>query len=388
MIPQNHPLDSRKSQAFKGALADYSAKFAHFMSFDVASYFNNVYHHDLFSWFSELGASDEDAEGLGQLLRQINSGRSIDCLPQGLYPTKMIGNDFLRFVDNYHELQCDQFVRFMDDIYLFSNSETAISDDFLVIQRILGEKGLSINPQKTQRDSPGHVNMDREIDAVKKTLLKRRRLVVTAGYEEDEKIVKEVMRKSPLNNAELKYITSLLEQPNIEEEDAELILTIMGDHAQRVEKRLPYIIATYPNLTKNVYNFCAGVSDKELIADMILTVAKNGRRLMEFQLFWFCAILEEYLMQSTKASALISLLFNHVSATSITKAKILEIPDLRFGLPELRHEFLVSGQSDWLAWSSAVGSRLLKPTSRNHRLKYFGNSSQMNHLIATVMLKA
>jgi hypothetical protein len=44
-------------KGFKGALAEYSRKYSHFMSFDVASYFNSVYHHDIVSWFVELGAS-------------------------------------------------------------------------------------------------------------------------------------------------------------------------------------------------------------------------------------------------------------------------------------------------------------------------------------------
>jgi hypothetical protein len=376
-------------QGFKGALAEYSRKYSNFISFDVASYFNSVYHHDLIVWFAEFGASNEDSEGLGQLLRQMNSGRSVDCLPQGLYPTKMIGNDFLRFVDNYHELKSDQFVRFMDDMYLFSPDSQAIGDDFQVIQRLLGEKGLTVNPQKTRKDTAGHVKMDNEIDAVKQALLKRRRQLMIVGYDDaGEEIVKETMLKWPLSDKELKYIDALLNKPDIEEDDAELILAIMRDHAHRVEKRIPYIIRSYPHLTKNVYSYCSSVADKEVIADMILTEAKTRDSLMEFQLFWFGAILEDHLMHTSKASALISVLFNHRSATSITKAKILEIADARFGLPELRNEFLVGGQSDWLAWSSAVGSRSLKPISRNHRLKYFGNSSQINHLIATIMLKA
>src|SRR5208283_3455101 len=375
-------------KGFKGAVAEYSRKYTHFMSFDVASYFNSVYHHDIVSWFDEIGADAKDVKGLGQLLRQINSGRSVDCLPQGLYPTKMIGNDFLRFVDNYHGLRSDRFVRFMDDMYLFSNDERAIVDDFQVVQRLLGEKGLSVNPQKTKKDTAAHIKMDREIDAVKKTLLDRRRRLVTQGYDDaGDEIVKEVMLKSPLSNRELKYIDSLLEKPDIEEDDAELILTIMREHAGRVEKRLPYIVRSYPHLTKNVYSFCFSMSDKEMIAEMILEEADTRDCLMEFQLFWFGAILEDHLMQSSKASILISVLFNHRSATSITKAKILEIPDVRFGLPELRNEYLKSGQSDWLAWASAVGSRSLSTASRNYRLKYFGNSSPMNHLIATIMLK-
>jgi hypothetical protein len=375
--------------AFKTALADYNKRFVHSMSFDVASYFNGVYHHDIVSWFSELGATDTGAEGLGQFLRQIRSGRSVDCLPQGLYPAKMIGNDFLRFIDNFHELKSDEFVRFMDDMYIFSNDESAIAGDFQVIQRLLGERGLSVNPQKARKGTASHVKIDSDIDAVKKKLLKRRRSLVTEGYDDaGNEVVKERLHKWPLSDKELEYIDAILEQPDIEEEDAELILTIMGDHAIRVEKRLPYIIRSYPNLIKSVYSFCARVRDKEVVADILLDEANEQGRLMEFQLFWFAAILEEYLMDTSKASTLISILFNHRSATSITKAKILEIADVRFGLPDLRNEFLVSGQSDWLAWSSAVGSRALKPISRNHRLKYFGNSSNMNHLVATIMSKA
>jgi len=63
----------------------------------------------------------------------------------------------------------------------------------------------------------------------------------------------------------------------------------------------------------------------------------------------------------------------------------LEIPDNRFGLVEMRDEHLEAGRSDWLSWASAVGNRNLPPVSRNHKLDYFGNSSQMNHLIKDVV---
>src|SRR5439155_24347432 len=124
-----------------------------------------------------------------------------------------------------------------------------------------------------------------------------------------------------------------------------LILTIMRGHASRVEKRLPDIIRSYPHLAKNVYNFCANVADKEALAEIVLEEAKTQDRMLEYQLFWFGAMLEDYLIGTSSASALISVLFNHRSATSITKAKILEIADQRFGLPELRNEFLMNGQS-------------------------------------------
>ena len=69
----------------------------------------------------------------------------------------------------------------------------------------------------------------------------------------------------------------------------------------------------------------------------------------------------------------------------MTKAKILEIPEMRFGLPELREEQLKEGKSDWLAWSSAVGSRVHKKASRNYVLNYFKNASNINAVIAEIV---
>ena len=97
-------VPSEAYKTFKSSVSMYKALHENFISFDVASYFNSVYHHDLVRWFARSGASNEDTEGFGQFLREINAGRSVDCLPQGLYPAKMIGNDFLRFVEEDHRL--------------------------------------------------------------------------------------------------------------------------------------------------------------------------------------------------------------------------------------------------------------------------------------------
>lgn len=135
-------------KAFKAAIAKYTKKYRYFISFDIASYFNSLYHHDIAAWFLELGATTAHYEEFGQFLREISGGRSIDVLPQGLYATKMIGNDFLRFVDNHHGLRSPQLLRFMDDFYLFSDSSEDIRRDFVLIQQLLGNKSLNLNPQK------------------------------------------------------------------------------------------------------------------------------------------------------------------------------------------------------------------------------------------------
>jgi len=379
------PLNPTQSyKGFKSAIAKYTRQYRFFVSFDVASYFNCIYHHDLAAWFVELGAAKEDYENFGQYLREINAGRSIDMLPHGLYATKMIGNDFLRFVDNHHGLKCSQLLRFMDDFYLFSDRFEDIQSDFVLIQRLLGEKSLNINPGKTNRVEASHTKIDAGIDTIRKTLLDRRREFITAEYDDFDTEPVAITVKKPLTKAELDYILALLAQESLDEEDAELILTVMRDHATKVERKLDYIIRNFPNLMKAVFNFCERVPDKEFLAEVILKQLILSDQ-EEYQLFWFAHILEEHLLKTKKAAALIHALFSHSRATPISKAKILEISDKRFGLSELREPLLRSGQSDWLSWSAAMGERSLNAPSRNHRLAYFSKGSQMNFLISEIV---
>jgi hypothetical protein len=89
--------------------------------------------------------------------------------------------------------------------------------------------------------------------------------------------------------------------------------------------------------------------------------------LQEYQLFWFSWILQKFLMDTKCASEIIGALYHHKNATIISRAKVLEIPDNRYGLIEMRDEHLVAGRSDWLAWASAVEHRCLSPVSRIHK---------------------
>ena len=46
---------------------------------------------------------------------------------------------------------------------------------------------------------------------------------------------------------------------------------------------------------------------------------------------------------------------------------------------------LSNDETNWLSWAAAVGSRALKPGTRNYKLKYFAKGSPMNHLIETLV---
>ncbi len=375
------PLSPTKSYAaFKAAITEARQQFKHMVTFDVAAYFNSIYHHDLVRWFSELQASADDVEHLGQFLREINSGRTVDCLPQGIHPCKLIGSEFLKFVDNSMKLRSDLSLRFMDDFYLFSDSEEVINADFVVVQQLIGEKGLSVNPAKTSYEKEGE-DISNQVDTIKVSLLKARRIVIeVSGIEfvgdEDEE------EEELLSEEQIEYLLNLLKDPDIEESDAELVLVLLREHGEDVLSQLDGFLRRFPGLSKNVYHFAKQVRDKEELAQVIHSFVSDEAYATEDQLFWMGKLAEEFLNEASTYRDILWSIYQHPNATDISRSKILEIPEQRFGMPEMRDEHLRVGRSDWPAWASAVGCRSAPRISRNHSLTYFGKASPMNHLIA------
>lgn len=376
------PIPATGSYAgYKKAVVAYAAQYDHSLSFDVASYFNGIYHHDIVAWFANLGVDMEDVNALGTYLRQSNSGRSIDCWPQGMYPAKMVGSDFLRFIEQHHRIRSSAVVRFMDDFVLYSADQDKLTEDFYLIQKLLGQKGLTVNPSKTVAGGVVAAQVEDDIDEVKANLLAKRRKAALLEYLDDFEAAFEEIQ---MTDEELEYLRELLKSPHLEEEDAELILSLFRDHPEEVQPHLAQFSVNFPHLAKNIWSFCKHIEDKDFIGEMVAAAA-TYRGLQEFQLFWFAWVLQDYAMGTKYAPEIISELYNHPNASIISKAKVLEISDNRFGLAEMRDEHLVAGRSDWLSWASAVGHRKLLAVSRNHKLEYFANSSPMNHLIKTVV---
>lgn len=374
---------SKSYRSFKSTVSEQARAHKHYISFDIASYFNSIYHHDVVAWMAEQSPDLRQSKAIGQFLREINSGRSVDCLPHGLYPCKMLGNHFLSFVDRNARIKSDVLVRFMDDFYLFDDDESRLISDFIYIQKLLGEKGLSVNPSKTTIGRGRPHDIKRDIDRMKIQLLKKRRYTIEISGEdvemEDESL-------SKLTRSQVKYLIDILQQPDIEEEDAELVLSLMRDHSDEVLEHLERLIEMFPHLAKNIYYFAAHVTDRTELLGIILSTLQNRSALIDFQLFWLAKICEDYLLKKPGIEKALHAIFDNGASSEITKAKILEIPDNRFGLPELRREQLTIGRSDWLSWASAVGCRSEKPVSRNHMLKYFAKGSATNHLVAEAVI--
>jgi Reverse transcriptase (RNA-dependent DNA polymerase) len=149
-IVKGEPVSILRSYAtFKKAVAKHRASYSHYAYFDVSAYFNHIYHHDLIRWCEDAGADDEDVQLFGKFLREIVAGRSTNCLPQGIYPSKMVGSSFLGFLEASSRMRSAQSVRLMDDIWLFDDDSEIVIADFLNAQSLLSDRGLAVNEDKS-----------------------------------------------------------------------------------------------------------------------------------------------------------------------------------------------------------------------------------------------
>lgn len=390
--------------AIHKAFGDYTravdverADFEHSLSFDIASYFNSIYHHDLSNWFSSLkDVTPADGKAFGIFIREINSGRSVDFLPHGLYPTKMIGSGFLGFVENSGEIKSACTLRFMDDIHLFDDSMEILVSDFLKIQDLLGGLALNVNAAKTSLDFRLRT-VNESASEIRSRLTEileneQPRPYFGSGSDwsdEDDDYQQEVDGdfEEEMSGEKIAELEELLLDARADEADVELILGILQENDAVPAASIPKLYARFPNIAKQLYKLVATSDDKEIISEGFAQILDSDTELLEYQIFWLAVIAEDHLSTTDDFGKVVMKLLKRSERYEIAAAKVLEIPDQSFGLKEIRARILKSGASTWRSWASAVGTRTLPAAERNYILGYFANGSPMNHLIANCVRK-
>lgn len=400
-------------QDFSAAVDESKETYSRSLSFDIASYFNTLYRDDIHSWLSGVaGVSDEDASAMLKFLNQTNAGRSIDCLPQGIYPTKMIGSAFLSFIETNGQLQCDQTHRFMDDVYLFSDSEQILVKDFLLLQTLLGQSSLNVNPTKTAVDG-SLTSVATRLSAIQSELDS----LITeeepsayfgsgaemslfdgddvdedeegdATFENSEDEVRDEDGLKNLSPEKKAKLFDLLLDPRAEEADVERILRVLLRDAESLAVAIPVLLQRFPNIVKQLHSVVSRIDDKESLATSLLDVLEDDSvHLLEYQLFWAAAIAEDHLSKTRHFDAIVISLYELTHEYEVARAKVLEIPAQMFGLKEIRDRILKSGASNWAAWASAIGARNLPRVERDRLLDSFATGSAVNRLIAECVKK-
>jgi hypothetical protein len=100
------------------------------------------------------------------------------------------------------------------------------------------------------------------IDEIKIELLERRREIVVDEYRrETVEEVDEEEDEEPLTNEQLEYLIGLLKDPDIDESDAELVLTVLKSRDEDVLEHLTDFLERFPSLTRRIYSYSKHIED-------------------------------------------------------------------------------------------------------------------------------
>ncbi|PMG98321.1 antiviral reverse transcriptase Drt5 [Vibrio lentus] len=361
---------------------ELNKKYKYFISFDISSYFNSIYHHDLTNWFSGLNVEESEKQLFGRFMREINAGFSIDFMPHGIYPAKMIGSQFLSYIDHSSFIKSEHMIRFMDDFVIFSDSKDTLRKDFENIQKLLGQKALYINSNKSVLFSKNKVPIESEIEKIKSGIMGQ--VVVNLGSGMGYDIYDEIVRQFTSN--EINQLAALADNDEVTDNEASLILDCISQHNSNFYTYIPKFIYRFPYLVQKIFHKCKEITQYDELSNEFVKLLDSECFLNEYQLFWIAVITEEYLLVTPNAGEILARLYEHKNSTTISKARVLEIPEQRFGMPQLRETHLRNGSSGWLSWSSAVGMRKDSKQNRTYLLNYFSKASPINKLISDCIM--
>ena len=360
---------------------ELKSRYEYMGKIDITNCFNNIYHHDIVSYISMLINQDESKK-IGKFLREINGGRSTNCMPQGLFPAKVIGNFYLSFIENSRELKCEYIIRFMDDIYLFSNDQQIIIDDILIIQRLIGEKGLYLNEEKTKVQKCKEDIEKSEIEDSKKSLLQKRRQIINGytGEVEDIDVI-------DFTSEETDYLKHKLEDAkHLSDEDIELLLSVLSASEEESKVLIELVIHNFPHLTKNLY-FSVKRNLMYLNQDIIQLLEEfivTKKNIQEFQLFWITKILIDLTIINEHIADILFNVYKHNSSTNVVKCLILELQENNYGLLDLKKN-VVRGNAFELVISALVGLISLEKGNRNQIYKYVGRFNPMFKVVTKAL---
>lgn len=370
---------SDEHQEFRQRIVDLKKQYKFFCKCDIANCFSSFYHHDLVSMLKPY-AGEDASNRFGTFLRQINAGRSISCFPQGYFPSKAIGNLFLAFIENSAQLKSPAIIRYVDDVFIFSNSLSQLESDFYTLQSMLSERNLYLNASKTKLGDTKTSMPLPKTETIRKRLLQKRSAAVEAAYDEEPEEVH-------LTEDEFQYLSGLISRDNVTEEDVELALALVTEDEEHAERLAALVFQRYPHLIKSLYaNLGTSAYDGAALWHFLDEIASN-RNAHEFVLFWCVRIALDYFDWDKTSAETLMRLYDHPRSSDAVKAAILESEFLDFGMFDRKDAALRNAGSSLLAMSAAVGLRKLEKAKRNQMYKYAASSAPLMYQITRALQK-
>ncbi len=139
-------------QEFKTAITSNAecGQFTHAATIDITSYFVHLNHHVLENLLTESQVPQPLITVLVKHLLENWSGRFSYGIPQGLYPSDLLGNFYLSTLDTYLASRGIQSLRYVDDLVLFYRAERDARVSLAPICQFLRTIGLDLNESKSK----------------------------------------------------------------------------------------------------------------------------------------------------------------------------------------------------------------------------------------------
>lgn len=377
------PLDPFKQyHDFRKRKYELKKKYRYFAKVDISNCFNSFYHHNVVS-FLRANLIDIEGRQFGQFLREINSGTSVNCFPQGIYPAKTIGNSYLSFSETSMDLHSPGIIRFLDDFFFFADNQSILERDIVVLQQLLGSHALFLNEQKTRFGSKSSDFEEKKLDGIKKSLLQKREetLSIVSGDENGDKT--ETISLEP---EEADYLKEIIKTKDVAEEDVELALSLLKQDESEASILITLVLERYPNLIKGLYRHLTDIDDDGKLWDTIKRRI-SSEFITEYELFWLVRlVLDIYEFDQRSADVLLEA-YRHPCASPTVQAAILEYPGNRYGLDELKMRQVRSGAGGIITASAVAGLEHLEKGKRNQTYKYISRTSPYLKTLCRIMAK-
>ncbi|GAB5404578.1 MAG: hypothetical protein Aurels2KO_28090 [Aureliella sp.] len=148
--------NSREWKAFKKHIESCSEKHDFVLRVDVSSFFQSVNTESLLSSLGRYYKKRGTLDRLSHYFADFRSRRNGDGLPQRCIASSVLAHIPLRAIDRYLARlstavgsETIEPLRWMDDIWLFGDSDTNLRHVANELESLLHTEGLSLNPEKT-----------------------------------------------------------------------------------------------------------------------------------------------------------------------------------------------------------------------------------------------
>ena len=144
--PRGATYEKFKNEVRKNSV---EGTFTHAIETDIASYFVHLNHHTLENLLTASGIPDGLIRLLVKSMLETWSGRFSYGIPQGIFPSDLLGNFYLSALDTFLASRGTQSIRYVDDLILFFDSDRVARKNLAPLCQFLRGIGLDLNESKS-----------------------------------------------------------------------------------------------------------------------------------------------------------------------------------------------------------------------------------------------